>query len=610
MAKIKNIITNKYAIISTVVLLLGFVLSFFASKLLFDYNKAQQRLWIERHVESQSEQLQISITSALNSLSSISAFFRVQENIDQDRFLKFVKSDAAIKTGIVALAWVPRITHAQRQQFELSLNKHLRGYRSITEMNGHGLLVPAQVRDEYFPVQHLFSTFDTELFTGINLASQFNTRKGIISAIKTGRLLVSQGKRSSFNTFKQTTFQAYFPVFDLENNNVPNGTEKNNLIGFAVGLFDIEKIIQNTFQKGDVNLALFDVDAVQNNQLLYKSKTDYIDQLKLNKIHDLSALEIPYWTRYFDIGDQRWLGVFILEGTEGKYTKSWLPYLGLFTGLLITSLLAIYLFMVLLRGQQIHSLKNKLIGSEQLITNQESALQAQNKLTQKLETESYEKTRFLHALGHDLRQPLSTLGLYLAQFQLKDEKNKSILEKSRLTLSSLNNMFESLLEMTRLDAGIIQPEKTEVNINTLFQNLHKEFELPIKNKALTFKLHSNNQIVYTDPVLLERVLRNLLANAIKFTDKGKILLAARTKNKDVIIYIMDTGRGIEKTKISEIFKPYTRGDELSNETNMTQGLGLGLSIVSHISKLLDHDLSISSSTDKGTCFKIILPHIK
>ena len=118
MSKIKKLLANKYAVIPAAVLLLGLVLSMLGSKFLFDYTKQQQQLWIERNAEAQSEQLQISISSALNSLSTISAFFRVEENINQDRFFRFVKSDAAVRTGVLALAWVPRITHQQRKQFE------------------------------------------------------------------------------------------------------------------------------------------------------------------------------------------------------------------------------------------------------------------------------------------------------------------------------------------------------------------------------------------------------------------------------------------------------------------------------------------------------------
>ena len=602
MLQIKQILANKYAIISASVLLLGLVLSTLGSKFLFDYTRQQQQLWIERNAESKSEQLQISITSALNSLTSISAFFRVQENIDQDRFLKFVESDAAVKTGILALAWVPRITHEQRKQFELDLNKHLRGYRSITEMNSHGLIVPAPVRDEYFPVQHLFTIFDTELFTGLNLTSQFNMRKNLNSAIETGQLLTTQGRRSSLINPERKTFQAYFPVYDLDNATGSNQYGRKELIGFAVGLFDIQTLVQNTFKKSEtINLLLFDVDSTKNDQLLYKSRTDYLDNIQLKNIHDLSKLTVPYWTRYFDIGNRSWLGVFLSENSDGGHNKAWLPYLGLFMGLLITSLLAIYLFIALLRGKQIHRLKYQLDGSEQLLTSQRAALNKQTQLSKIFETESHEKTRFLHALGHDLRQPLSTLGLYLAQLNFKnDDKNKSILDKTRLTLKSLNNMFESMLEMTRLEAGTIHPEKMDVNLSILFQSLLEEFELPIQQKGLTLRIHCNDHYVYSDPVLLEVILRNLLTNAIKFTQNGKLLLASRVKDDQIIIYIMDTGQGIDENMINEIFNPYTRGNAVSEEI----GLGLGLAIVMHAVSLLGHELDVTSKLNRGTCFQL------
>lgn len=604
MSQFKLIAANKYVIVSTLVLLLGLVLSVLGSKLLFEYTHQQQQLWIERHAEAHSEQLQISITSAINTLSSISAFFRVQKSINQDSFSRFVESDAAIKTGIIALAWIPRITFDQRKQFELDMNKYLRGYRKITEMNGHGIIVPAPKRDEYFPIQHLFNVLETEFFIGLNLSAQFNTRKNINTAIAMGQLFTTQAKHASLKTPEKKSFQAYFPVYDMDERSDSNKMKHRKLTGFAMGLFDIDTLVQNTFKNtSSVNLLLFDVDSQKTNQLIYKSKMDYLDAMELNNIHDLDMLALPYWTRHFDVGNRTWLGVFLSENINNGNNKTWLPYFGLFLGLLITSLLAIYLFIALLRGKQIHNLRYQLHDSEQLMTSQRTALNKQSQLSRKFKNESFEKTKFIHTLGHDLRQPLSTLGLYLATLNLeKDDQNKQVLDKTKLTLKSLTNMFESMLEMTRFEAGTIHPEKTNIALKSLFQNLQVEFELPAQNKELEIHTRCNDSLVYSDPVLLESILRNLLTNAIKFTQQGKILLASRCLNNQTIIYVMDTGPGIDEDKIDDMFKPYTRGNAITSEI----GLGLGLAIVIHAVNLLGYKLEVSSKLDHGTCFRLII----
>jgi len=572
-------------------------MSLFGSKFLFQYTQEQQQLWIEHNSESYSEQLQISITSAIDSLSSISAFFKVQENIDQDSFSKFVESDAAVKTGILALAWVPRILHEDRETFETAFDKYLKGYRSITEVNGHGLIIPANISNQYFPIQHLFTNHETSLFIGLNMIAHSRMKDNIENAMKTGRLFSTQAKHVSHSAPDKKTFEAYYPVYSDEK-------ESKNIIGFVMGLFDIEVLVHNTFEKSaPVNLILFDVDSKKKNQIIYKSKTDYLKDINLINIHDLSNLNIPYWTRYFDVGNRKWLGVFLSEGINITNNKIWLPYLGLFLGLLITSLLAIYLFIALLRGKQIHSLENQLDGSEKLLTSQRVALNEQSLLSKKYENESSEKTRFLHALGHDLRQPLSTIGLYLAQLKFdKEDNNKQVLDKTKLTLKSLNHMFESMLEMARLEAGTIKPKIMNIDLRILFQSLQEEFELPLENKGITIHIRCNDYLIHSDPVLLESILRNLLTNAIKFTEKGKILLAARSKNDKTIIYIMDTGQGIAANKTKDIFKPYTRGDAISNEI----GLGLGLAIVMNAVDLLGYDLDVSSKLSHGTCFRLII----
>lgn len=597
MYKFNKYYKNKYIIISTLVLVLGLTMSLFGTKFLLEYTQQQQQIWIEHHAETHSEHLQISITSAINSLSSISAFFKVQENINQDSFSKFVESDAAVKTGILALAWVPRITHEKRKLFETEFDKYLQGYRSITEVNGHGLIMPAMIAKEYFPIQHLFTNDETSLFIGLNMSAKPIMRENINKAMQARELFSTQPKYASQIIPERKTFQTYFPVY---NDNTPS----SDLIGFVMGLFDIDILVNNTFHPSEqTNMLLFDADTKKENQLIYKSKTTAMEKINIRNIDDLDKLEVPYWTRYFEVGNRNWLGVFLSNEPNTLSLQVWLPYLGLFLGLLITSLLSIYLFIALLRGKKIHNLENQLNGSVRLLTSQRSALSKQALLSKKYKEESSEKTRFLNALGHDLRQPLSSLGLYLAQLKLNEnDSNKPIIEKTKLTLKSLNKMFESMLDMARLDAGTIKTKKMNIELNILFQSLQEEFELLAANKGLEIRNRCHDQYIYSDPVLLESILRNLLTNAIKFTEKGKILLASRKQNNKTIIYVMDTGQGIDNSKIEEIFRPYTRGDGISDEI----GLGLGLAIVMHAVHLLGYDLSVTSKLDRGTCFRLII----
>jgi two-component system CheB/CheR fusion protein len=112
----------------------------------------------------------------------------------------------------------------------------------------------------------------------------------------------------------------------------------------------------------------------------------------------------------------------------------------------------------------------------------------------------------------------------------------------------------------------------------------------------------NDYTIHSDPALLEVILRNILANAVKFTERGKILLASRYIKNQTVIYIMDTGQGIDENKIDDIFKPYTRGEAVTNEI----GLGLGLAIVMHAVNLPGYELDVRSRLDHGTCFRLII----
>ncbi|MEX0694034.1 MAG: chemotaxis protein CheB [Rhodospirillales bacterium] len=214
------------------------------------------------------------------------------------------------------------------------------------------------------------------------------------------------------------------------------------------------------------------------------------------------------------------------------------------------------------------------------------------------------KSSFLAAASHDLRQPLQTLLLLHGMLEpvVKDSNAKKLISRIGTTLSSMSSMLNSLLDINRIDAGIIPANKISFGIDDLLTRLGNEFSYHAEAKGLEMRVVSCHRHIISDPPLLEQILRNLLANAIKFTNKGKVLIGCRCHGNMLRIEIWDTGIGIPKNEIEMIFSEYHQLAE--SLTNTDRGLGLGLAIVDRLAHLLEHEIKVESLSGKGTMFAV------
>lgn len=217
------------------------------------------------------------------------------------------------------------------------------------------------------------------------------------------------------------------------------------------------------------------------------------------------------------------------------------------------------------------------------------------------------KSRFLAAAGHDLRQPLHALGFFVDALQEHSlsSDGRTVLANIRRSVDAMEDLFNSLLDVSRLDAGIVRPRIATIPLAPLMERVRTEYQPLASQKNLTFKVMDNTLFVRSDPVLLERIMRNLVANAVHYTDRGRIILGARRIADTVRIEVWDSGRGIPKDKHREIFQEFR---QLHNpERDRRKGLGLGLAIVERLVKLLDHDLELRSQLGKGSVFTVTVP---
>lgn len=241
---------------------------------------------------------------------------------------------------------------------------------------------------------------------------------------------------------------------------------------------------------------------------------------------------------------------------------------------------------------------------ELLKTNQQ--LQAAK---QKAEKANSSKTKFIADASHDLLQPFNAARLFSSLLseqsdQLPEQLKKTVLNLDQ-SLKSAENLLGALLDIAKIDAGGMTVEKNHFQIKTLFDQLRNQYQSLASKKSIKFKVMESGYVIHSDQKLLYRVLQNLTYNALKYTEKGGVLIGCRKRAELLQIMIIDTGIGLSESEQSIIFQEFLRLNKVKESGN--QGLGLGLSIVERIVKQLDHPLAIFSQPEKGSTFMVTVP---
>jgi signal transduction histidine kinase/CheY-like chemotaxis protein len=217
------------------------------------------------------------------------------------------------------------------------------------------------------------------------------------------------------------------------------------------------------------------------------------------------------------------------------------------------------------------------------------------------------KSKFLAAASHDLRQPLHALTLLTAALHDSniDSSARSIVTDMGGAINSLEKMFGALLDISKLDAGVLLPEPRHFDAGALLRRVADEFALPARAKGLRLTCEPRALFAHTDPMLLERIVRNYVANAVRYTHGGTIGLNCRQTDRGIAIDVTDTGIGISGEQQAEIFDEFYQVD--NPERDRSKGLGLGLAIVRRIAELLRLDYGVESSPKQGSRFYVVVP---
>ena len=221
------------------------------------------------------------------------------------------------------------------------------------------------------------------------------------------------------------------------------------------------------------------------------------------------------------------------------------------------------------------------------------------------------KSQLLAAASHDLRQPLHALGLYVAALaaRARDAEWRPLVTHVEAAANALEIQFAQLLDLSRLDAGVLVPERCDVALSELFARVRAEFAPQAAARGLSLRAMPTRLVVQSDPALLERIVGNLVANGIRYTNRGGVLLGARRQGNRVAIDVVDTGIGIATAHRSRIFEEFYRVKDDVAASAAPRGMGLGLAIVRRFAALLGHEIVLDSQEGLGSRFRLLVPRV-
>ena len=217
------------------------------------------------------------------------------------------------------------------------------------------------------------------------------------------------------------------------------------------------------------------------------------------------------------------------------------------------------------------------------------------------------KSHFLAAASHDLRQPVHALGLFVGALQgvAMAPEGRRLIEQIEASVNAMDGLFTALLDISRLDAGVVAVQRRPFAIKSMLDRVCRDYAQEAEAKGVSLVYKDCAAVVDTDPMLLERILRNLVSNAVRYTNRGRIVVGCRRRGAAISLQVWDTGIGIRGDQQARVFQEYY---QLGNpERDRAKGLGLGLAIVRRLTDLLGCELKLRSAPGRGSSFEVVIP---
>jgi signal transduction histidine kinase len=556
------------------------VLGIIFGVLIFNLSQNFQNMALQDRFKHEVKQSKITLDSELESnkkvLEGIGSLFKATQEVTRKEFNIFVEPLLKDNKFIQALEWIPRVPYSLRPVLEEQVKRDGFPDFQIKERQSQGEMVSARKRTEYYPVLYMQPLEGNKAALGFDLASSSTRLQSLNEAIDSGKPVATSKITLVQEKGKQAGFLIFFPLY--QTHNVPATLEerRKKIEGFTLGVYRIGDMIREIIDSHfieEINLVIFEGEKLDPKSLLFGNL------LKNN----LFQIQEPIM-----VAGKTWTLVWQAKKSFKKFSSNFSILVGSST-FFIFALLAIIFHMN-------HS-KTKKVEMEVVERTKELALK-----NDELET-------FTYRTSHDLRAPLVNIrGLSnIMKEDLEDGDYKEVsanIQKIGALSSKLENLVGDIVDVAKIDGENENFE--DVDIANEVESIKENLNILIDENQVAVELSLNgNKTVWTQRKLIQRVLENLISNAIKYSDPEKperyVRVAVSEKNKDTQIQVSDNGLGIPEEYFGEVFGMFKRFHKSSSF-----GSGLGLYLVKKNLEKINGKISLESNPE-GTIFTIFLP---
>ncbi len=526
-----------------------------------------------------------------NSVKTLRLFFEGSAEVTRDEFRAFTRPLLEREKGAVVIGWIPRVALAQKNQYDQQARRdgmeQFQIRRTATPDSGGWPLA----QTHYFPMYYQEPYHGNEPTIGLDLA-QDKTLGDALERTLRGNKVISVIDRGFLKMKGRRPVVFLIPVYSNGTLTATLENRTNNMIGFVVGIFDVEKELQQT--GGDVALRAIGPEGV---------------------VFDLSDAKAARWddkaltlSRSVSVGGNEW----VLEAGPLKDYRSgfyqWIAWVSLVFGLGLTVLLLLYLVSLFQRNER----------TEQIVLSRTSELATEKECSEKFARQAaaanIAKSEFLANMSHEIRTPMNSIigfSEILSDEALLPEQLdyvQMILNNGRMLLTLINE----ILDFSKIEAGHLKIEPVNCDLEKLLRLLEGSLKLAAQKKGIEFAVFYSEHLprqLKIDPVRINQCIINLSNNAIKFTKVGHVYVnvsAEQDKDRQWVRFdVEDTGIGIPEDRQDAIFEAFTQAD--GSTTRQFGGTGLGLTITRKLAELTGGDLTLHSEVGRGSVFTLRIP---
>ncbi|UTA47080.1 CHASE domain-containing protein [Simiduia sp. 21SJ11W-1] len=576
---------------------------FTAVTLLFVWSSGNRAEQDAKYIDTESaeifEDAEARLQIASNLLNAFDAALADAGNLTQAQFDQMASILLTEADWVKAVSWVPIVPQSERKAFEELMQRHTHENFTLVEIGGAQALVPASEQHTYYPVQFIYPQQGNERAIGLNLGANGSRLKALENAHALRRPVATEPIQLVQSEQTVPAMILYKPIYQraLEQVSAQHPIfSRTKLHGYISGVFTFPKLFGDLFESAahkQLSVSLEDLTEPAKPQILITNSEPAL----------AGYTPLTYATHF---GERVYRFTFTPSNAFASSAKDWSSWNILTFGFLLAALFQG--FILLLTGH------TKSVEAE--VARQTKLLQHAK---EQAESASRAKTRFLANMSHELRTPLHAVTGLLAM-SLKTPLNaqqQHYLNKAQVAASALVALINQTIDYSKIEAGKLSLKHEAFSIKTLLHRVHTIFTVEAEAKGISLSFHLPQQVpehFIGDSLRIEQVLTNLLGNAVKFTEQGRVDFSLSIELDEtphtcakLAFEITDTGIGISQENTETLFEAFQQGD--SSNTRKFGGTGLGLSICKKLAETMQGSLAISSQAGQGTCarFSIALP---